>query len=242
MEFKSYSRRLANALTIRRWECIAITCGSLSIIFLAIAMAASGNIPPTAPWWDARRVHAHYWAHLKGTQAASVFMIVSGALYVVYSAALTRQIRKIPELDPIIADLQLASAAASFSAFMLVAVAMSLLTFRDYSPELTQLLNDFLWMAFILAWPIFWVQGWTVAWAIFSDKRPNPVLPRSVGLINLAAPIVYALGSGVHMHHTGPMAWNGGLVFWPTMVVFGFQINFDLWYMWKNLRDSSHLP
>ncbi|KAJ5162617.1 uncharacterized protein N7500_004447 [Penicillium coprophilum] len=241
MGLQSNSRRLANALTTKRWESIAIACGSLCIIFFVIALAGSGNIPPTAPWWDARRVETHYRHHIKGAQAGSIFIMVAGALYLVYAAALTRQIRKIPEIDPILSDLQLASAAASFSAFMLAAIAMGLLNFRDYGPELTQLLNDILYMAMFLVWPIFLVQGWTVAWAIFSDKRPNPILPRSMGLINIVAPIVYSLASGIHMHHTGPMAWNGGIAFWPGVVFFGLQVNVDLWYMWKNIQDDRLL-
>ncbi|KAJ5245787.1 hypothetical protein N7489_005883 [Penicillium chrysogenum] len=242
MGSRTYPQRLANALTTRRWEYLAVICGILCALFFLIALAISGNIPPTAPWWDAKRVHDHYWAHVKGTEASSIFVMVSGALYVVYSAVLARQIRKIPETNPIIADLQLASAAASFCGFMIAAIAMGLLTFRDYGPELTQLLNDIFWMATLLSWPIFLVQMWTVAWAIFSDKSPNPVLPRSMGVVNLVTPIVFALGSGVHIHHTGPMAWNGGLVFWPSLVFFGLQINIDFWYMWKNLQATCDLP
>ncbi|KAJ5184529.1 hypothetical protein N7491_007604 [Penicillium cf. griseofulvum] len=242
MGYKSYPQRLANALTTRRWDYVSIACGSLCSLLFLIALAISGNIPPTAPWWDANRVHAHYWSHLKGTHAASVFVMFSGACYVVYSAALTRQIRRIPDIDPILADIQLAGGAATFSVFMLGAVAMSLMTFRDYGPELTQLMNDIFYMATFLAWPIFLVQTWTVAWAIFSDKSPTPTLSRSMGLINLIAPVVYALGAGIHIHQTGPLAWNGGLVYWPTLVAFGFQINVDLWYIWKNLEASRPLP
>ena len=59
-------------------------------------------------------------------------------------------------------------------------------------------------------------------------------LQKSVAFINFVAPIVLARGAGVHMHHTGPMAWNGGLVFWPTFVVFGMQVTGDCWFMWRN--------
>lgn len=228
-------------LTPGRWEYFAICCGSLCATFLLITFAISGNIPPTAPWWDAERIHAHYWAHIKGTQAASVFYMVAGAFYVVYAAAISRQLRKIPGIDPIIPDLQLASAAAGSFPFLLAATIMGLLTFRDYGPELTQLLNDIFWMATILPWPIFWVQMWTIAWAILSDNGPKRILPKSIGVVNFVAPIVFALGGGIHMHQTGAFAWNGGLVFWPTLVLLGLQINGDCWYMLKNNRKGDDL-
>jgi hypothetical protein len=241
MIFDSSFWYLANTLTTRRWEYCAITCGSLSATFLLIALAISGNIPPTKPWWDAQQVHTHYWGHVKGTQASSIFLMVAGAFYVIYGAAITRQLRRIPDIDPIIPDLQLASAAAGFCPFMLSAIALSLLTFRDYGPELTQLLNDIFWMSFFFPWPIFWVQMWTISWAILSDKSPIPVLPRSIAMVNFAAPIVFALGTGIHMHHTGPLAWNGGLVFWPTLVIFGVQVGGDCWYMLGNLQKRQTL-
>lgn len=63
-----------------------------------------------------------------------------------------------------------------------------------------------------------------------------------MGVINFVAPIVFALSSGIRIHHTGPMVWNGGLVFWPGMIAFGVQVNIDTWYMWRNLKDRRHLP
>lgn len=63
-----------------------------------------------------------------------------------------------------------------------------------------------------------------------------------MGVVNFVAPIVFPLSSVIHIYHTGIMAWNGCLVFWPTMIAFGLQVNIDTWYMCKNLEDRRHLP
>lgn len=233
-------RRFGKGLTNKRWlYCLSI-CGCFSAVFLIISLAISRNIPQTRPWWDAETVKAHYSTYRKGTQAATIFLFVSGALFLPYSAAITSQIRLIPDLDPAIADLQLASATAGVWFWMISAIFMSLLSFRDYSAELIQFLNDAMWMSLLLNWPIFWMQFWTIAWAIFADRSADPVFPKVMGLVNFAAPIVLSLGSGVHMHHTGPLAWNGGLVFWPTVVVFGVEMNCSCWYMLRNIRRNRY--
>ncbi|KAJ5627998.1 hypothetical protein N7490_010226 [Penicillium lividum] len=233
-------RKSGSGLTNKKWLlCIGI-CGSLSAVFLIIGLATSRNIPPTRPWWDAETVKTHYSTYRKGTQAGSIFFFVSGALFLPYSAAITSQLRLIPDLNPAIADLQLASATAGVWFWMISAIFMSLLSFRDYSAELIQLLNDAMWMSLLLNWPIFWMQFWTIAWAIFADRSTNPVFPKIMGWVNFIAPLVLVLGSGVHMHHTGPLAWNGGLVFWPTVVIFGVEMNCSCWYMIRNIRRDRY--
>ncbi|KAL4878151.1 hypothetical protein BJY04DRAFT_196363 [Aspergillus karnatakaensis] len=234
------NRKLARTLTNKTWLCCITVCGCLSAVLLIIGLATSRNIPPTRPWWDAEKVKTHYATYQKGTKAATLFLFVSGALFLPYSTAITSQIRLIPNVDPAIANLQLASATAGVWVWMMSAIFMSLLGFRDYSAELVQFINDAMWMSLLLTWPLFWVQFWTIAWAIFADQSADPVFPRVMGWVNFLAPIVLALGSGAHIHHTGPLAWNGGLVFWPTVVVFGVEMNCSCWYILRNIRRNRY--
>lgn len=75
---------------------------------------------------------------LKRDSGSECIFHVSGPLYVPYSAAITSKIRHIFNFNPTIPDLQLASAAAGFCAFMVPATLLAAMTFRDYGPELTQ--------------------------------------------------------------------------------------------------------
>ncbi|KAJ5449565.1 uncharacterized protein N7458_006014 [Penicillium daleae] len=233
-------RKLGHGLTNKRWLYCISFCGCISAVFLIISLAASRNIPPTRPWWDAETVKTHYSTYQKGTQAATIFLFLSGALFLPYSTAITSQIRLIPDLNPAIADLQLASAIAGVWFWMIGAILMSLLSFRDYSAEMIQLINDAMWMSLWLNWPMFSMQFWTIAWAIFADRSPDPVFPKIMGWVNLLSPFVLVLGSGIHIHHTGPFAWNGGLVFWPTLVVFGAEVNGSCWCMLRNIRRDRY--
>ena len=132
--------KTADLLSIKTWQYLAISTGNLSAIFLLLSFLLPGNLPPTKPWWAAERYQEHYSAHFKGTQAGAIFMILGGGLYLPYSAAITKRMRLIPALDPILPDLVLVCGAAAFSAFMLAGTFLSVLTFRDYGAELTRML------------------------------------------------------------------------------------------------------
>ncbi|KAI9925325.1 hypothetical protein ASPWEDRAFT_176848 [Aspergillus wentii DTO 134E9] len=74
--------------------------------------------------------------------------------------------------------LQFACAAASIVDFMPTATCLAMLTFRDYGPQLTQLINDAMWMTLFRPWPTFWLQWWTISWAVLGDKSPDPIFPK----------------------------------------------------------------
>ncbi|KAK1140891.1 hypothetical protein N8T08_009764 [Aspergillus melleus] len=220
MKVSNYAyNRTAGLLSIKTWQYLAISTGNLSAIFLLLSFVLPGNLPPTKPWWTAERYQEHYSAHVKGTQAGAIFMMLGGGLYLPYSAAITKRMRLIPALDPILPDLVLVCGAAAFSAFMLAGTFLSVLTFRDYGAELTRMLNDLYWMAAFLPWPAFWVQMWTVSWAIFLDPGPKTVFPRSMGWVNLITPLGLAFATGIHIQKEGPMAWNGALSYWVGLAI-----------------------
>ncbi|KAL5361614.1 hypothetical protein BJX96DRAFT_176394 [Aspergillus floccosus] len=226
-------------LTLRNWELCALSCGNLYGLTLLVAFAASGMIPPTAPDWKAEKLHAHIFSHVHGIQAGCILLIASGAFYIPWSAMISKQMRQIAHLDHTLADLQLTCAAAGYCAFLFPATCLGLMTFRDYGPELTQLISDVFWISAFIPWPLFVVQYWTVAWASFADQSDPPVFSKAVGWVNLIAPVIYAFAAGVHVHRTGSFAWNGGLVFWPTVAFIALQISFDSLSLIRNVRRKA---
>ncbi|PLB46100.1 hypothetical protein P170DRAFT_439787 [Aspergillus steynii IBT 23096] len=231
--------KTADLLSIKNWQYLSILSGNLSAICLLLGFVLSGNLPPTKPWWTAERFEEHYHAHIKGTQAATIFLMLGGGFYLPYSAIIAKRMRLIPALDPIIPDLVLACGACGFAAFMLAATFMSVLTFRDYGAETIRLLNDLMWMAAFLPWPAFWVQMWTVSWGIFSDPGPKTVFPTSMGWVNLVTPLGLAFAAGIHIQKEGPMAWNGALSYWVGLAMYGIQVSYDCLVMMKTVREEG---
>ncbi|PLB51971.1 hypothetical protein P170DRAFT_328718, partial [Aspergillus steynii IBT 23096] len=194
------------------WMRCSVLAGSLSGLTFLFGVVAPMLLPPPSPSSDAVTIHAFYHAHRTGNAAGAFLLMISGFLYVPYAAIISHQMRLIPNLNPAIPSLQLAISAASVLAFVIPSLFLATITFRDYGPDLTLLLSDLFWLTLDLPWVPFWIQGWTIAWASFADESPNPIFPKSMGLVNFIAPSFLLSSSGVHIQKTGLYAWDSGLV------------------------------
>ncbi|KAK5129079.1 hypothetical protein LTR08_003923 [Meristemomyces frigidus] len=224
----------------KNWQYACLFSGLLGFLMAFFVLVAAGFLPPLSPTLTGEQLQAHYFAHKKGMQASVPLLLISGGLYLPYAALLCKQLRQIPNIDPIIPDLQLAAAAAGVFSFMVPATFFGLTVFRDYGPELTRLISDLLWLNFFLPWPTFWIQSWTIAWAAFSDNSQNPLFPKTAALVNFCAPLTYFSFCGIQIQYTGPYAWNGALTFWLPAIAFGAQIGMDCYYMFKNIKNMPN--
>jgi hypothetical protein len=223
----------------KNWEYACLVSGLLSFLMAFFVLVAAGFLPPLSPTLTGEQLQAHYFAHKKGMHASVPLLLISGGLYLPYGALLCKQLRQIPNIDPIIPDLQLAAVAASIFSVMVPATFFGMTVFRDYGPELTRFLSDLLWLSFFCPWPTFWVQSWTIAWAAFSDNSEDPIFPKTAALVNFCVPLTYFSFFGIHIEYTGPYAWDGALTFWLPAVAFGIQVGMDCHYMFKNIRRTS---
>ncbi|POR39541.1 Uncharacterized protein TPAR_00261 [Tolypocladium paradoxum] len=135
----------------RNFQYACAISGVVSIIFLLIAFAASGFLPPIPPTWDAERTVEHYRDHEKGIRAGAVIMIMSGMFYLPLTAVISAQMRRIPNLPYAVSALQLAAGAAGIFAFVIPGSILATTTYRlDRPVEITQALNDLFWMTYTM--------------------------------------------------------------------------------------------
>jgi hypothetical protein len=235
-----FPRKLYNSKT---WQYLCVLSGNVAGVAYILSFVAIGGFPPVPSYWDADRVHEHYFKHKDGCKAAVFLLLLSGALYLPWVAVISKQMREIPNINPILSDLQLVSCAIGVWILILPGLILAVLISRDYGPELTLLLSDLFWMITCMPWTIFWMQSWTLAWAAFADRSANPKFPKIVGVINVAAPIAASFASGIHVQSLGPMARNGGLAFWTPLGVLTLEYTADtislLWNIWNELEVDS---
>jgi hypothetical protein len=99
--------------------------------------------------------------------------------------------------------------------FALADIAWLVAAFRpERNPQLTLLLNDLAWMAFITPVGFIIAQNFCLALGIYMDAQPKPVFPRWVGHFNIATALLMAPAAFALMHMKGPLAWDGILSFW----------------------------
>ncbi|PNY19956.1 Uncharacterized protein TCAP_07432 [Tolypocladium capitatum] len=215
-------------LSPRNFQYACAFSGILVLIITIVAFAASGFLPPPPPSWDAEQVAEHYREHETGIQAGAALLAISGMSYLAFTAAISAQMRRIPNLPHAASALQLASGAACAGIFEMVGLILAATNYRLERPaEITQALNDLFWFMAVLSWPIFMAQGFALAYAILIDCRPKPPFPKPIAIVSIVVPILYVPGIAVHCTKTGPLAWSGVLSFWIPLCAFGVQTVID---------------
>ncbi|KAI9733828.1 MAG: hypothetical protein M1818_007095 [Claussenomyces sp. TS43310] len=221
-------QRAVHILSPRNFQYACCVSGILCALFFLFAFVASGFIAPIKPYWTAEQTLHHFQTHEGGIQTGAALMLISGMLYLPLTAAISAQMRRIPNLHYAVSALQLASGAAGIFTFMMPAMILATAVFRlDRPAEITQLMTDFFWITALMPWPTFMTQNFAFAYAILIDQRPHPLFPKFMAVINIAVPILFVPAIAMHCTKTGPLAWNGGLTFWTAGSLFCSQLVID---------------
>jgi hypothetical protein len=232
------SSRHTNA---RIFDYACVICGVLSNVFALIGITSSSFLPPISPSWRAEKVVKHYQEHETGIQAGAAFIILAGLFYFPPTAVISAQMRRIPNMAEAAITLQTIAGAAVGIFFIVGGIALALAVFRvDRSAEITILLNDMVWLNFIMGFPAYGVQGIAVAWGAITDKRPKPCFPKFLAITPIIALPFFLLVLLTHGFKTGPFAWNGGLSFWtPTVLYFG-QVTIEYVALWRAISSQPY--
>ncbi|KAF2816729.1 uncharacterized protein BDZ99DRAFT_375155 [Mytilinidion resinicola] len=215
-------------------------CGIICSIMFMLAFVAADFISPIKPWWDAEQTAHHYQAHTTRVRAGAAILVVSGMFYLPFSAVISNQMRRIPNLHYMVHQLQLASAAAGVWTFILPGIILAATSYRPYRPvEITQSMNDFFWICAFMPWPTFIAQNFAFSYAIIVDPRKRPLFPKELAIVNIVVPILFTPAIGIHCTYTGSVAYNGAMTFWVPGVTFCLQLVIDAWYLFLSIRDES---
>lgn len=220
-------------------------CGPISGVLTAIvflfSMVAANQIPPIKASSTPEEL-VHFFTENETRSKVGVGLIlVSAAFYLPFTASISAQMRKIPNLPYLVSAIQLASGAAGVFTWVMPAEVLALITYRlDRDPLQTQTLVDYFFFTLLMPWPTFVPQNLAFAYAVLFDQSPKPVFPKLVGLFSAVAPIIYISALGIHTTKSGVWSWQGVFGFYA----FGFgwitQVLLDSIFLWKAIsRDNS---
>lgn len=196
------------------------------VAFALCSFIACGFLPPIPPSWNAEQTVNHYKAHEKGIYAGVSLLMIASLFYLPLTAVISAQMRRIPNLHPVVSDLQLAAGAGGLFIVIMPAVVLAATNFRlDRPVEITQALNDLFWVVLVMTYPPMMVQFACIAYATIIDCRPNLLFPKPIAILSIllsvtAVPATVAL----HCTKTGPIAWNGAVSFWLPLIIWVLQI------------------
>lgn len=212
----------------RTFQYACAVSGILCSLFFAFGFICSGFIPPTKPWWTAEQTVHFFKEHKHRIEGGSALLVVSGMFYLPLTAAISAQMRRIPNLHYAISITQLSSGAAGIFTFIMPGIILAVANFDlDRPAAITKAIVELFWICALMPWPTFMVQNFAFAFAVLIDSRPKPLFPKYIATVNIISPILFVPASAMHCTKTGPVAWNGALTFWVPGIVFCVQLIVD---------------
>jgi hypothetical protein len=168
----------------------------------------------------------------------------AGALTAPYVAAISTQMKRIEGSSHPLAYLQLG---CGMVGVLLVTIPTFFWQAAAYDPhrssEITQALHVAGWLPFIAAIFPAIVQNFSIAGAILTDKRADPIFPRWLAYANIWIATLFIPSGLVLFFHHGPFSWNGIFTFWLAATVFGAWFVAMIFCLLKAIaREESEAP
>ena len=187
-----------------------------SVLFGIGFVGIAHFVPPLAPSDTAEQTAAIFRADSNAIRTGLLLCYVGCPFFLAFGAAISGQTRRIIGVPAGLIHLQVAAYSAGLifiiGPFMIWWVA----AFRpdQYSVELIQVLNDFGWISFLVAWVPFVTWFIAAGAAILCDTSVAPIYPRWSGYLGLVMGLGQATASLLVYFKTGPFAWNGLFSWW----------------------------
>lgn len=181
----------------------------------------AGLMPPPSPKDSAQEVAEFYGDDTNLIRAGLLVAMFGVAFQFPFFTAIFFQMKRIEGPVAPMAYIQILTGTVGVFIFFVPMMLMEAAAFRvERDPEVTQGLNDAAWIPFLGTFMLAVIQLVAIAYAIFTDSRPDPVYPRWVGYFNIWIALGFPLASLNVFVKDGPFAWPGLFTFWIPAVVY----------------------
>jgi hypothetical protein len=197
--------------------------GSITLIGCLIGFIMAGLLPiPPGANLSADEIAQFYSSDTTMIRIGLLLINISMCFFAPMIALTTDLMLRIAGAPRVLAYLQAIAGVAVVIFASAGPMFMNIAAFRPgRAPEITQALNDVGWILFIAPITVFLLQQLPIAVAVFVDASERPVFPRWVGYLNIWVPISFLPAFLVYFAKSGPVAWQGVLVFYLGLATFG---------------------
>jgi hypothetical protein len=227
----------------RRVQKLCIWAGPVMGVLFVVGFVVAGFWPPPSPNQTAAEVAAMIDKDRTAIRVGIVICLASCPLLMPFLAAFTIQMKRIEGLRPIMAYTALALGALATVEFVIPYVFMLVSTYRpDTDPDVTRALFDLSWFFFLGVISTFVLELVLFGVAVLIDKRPRPAFPRWLGYVNIWLALMFTPASFLVFFKTGPLAWNGVLVWWVPVAAFLLWFVPNFIYLLKAVDSDDGAP
>lgn len=199
-----------------------IWSAAIGMAFIGIGFFPLAHfLPPHSPAASAQEIADIYQQNTFGIRLGMIAMQIGSAMIFPLLGVISIQMKRIDGATLVLAYTQMLAGIINFFFFLLPPLIWTVAAFRpERSPEITQLMNDFAWIAFVMTVAPAAAQNISIGVATLQDSRPASVFPRWLAFFNFLLSILYIADLLVTFFKNGPFAYNGAISFYLPLVCF----------------------
>lgn len=203
---------------VQRW---CVWSALVMAVLFAVGFCGFAHMwPPSSPNQSAESLSAFFEEHRTSIRIGLMLTAVGAAFLAPFLAIITVQMKRIEGSRSPLAYAQLALAGIFIFEFIVPIFVMQTVLYRPRSLEDTLLFSDMFWLMFVGVVSTSMLQWALIGIVILRDRRPQPIYPRWVAYVNFSLAALFMPGEFVVFFKDGPLAWNGLLAWYTTVIGF----------------------
>ena len=201
--------------------------GIVFTVVYALALALLiGVVPPASPTWTIETVAQFYRDNSGKVLLGAVLTSFTGAFLLPISLVAALQAARQEPGRPIWSILMLVGGSLTSIFLVLPPILFGLAAFRPDRPaEITAAIHDLAFLALLTTVQFYIFFGISIAVTCLrgNDELDSP-FPRTFGYFTIWCTMMFEVGGVAFLFKSGPLAWNGLMIFWiPFFVFFVWQ-------------------
>lgn len=214
-------------------------CAWSGLVLLAATIVFWGlmgeNIPPYSPALDAQAFADQIIQHAAQIRIGMVLQMPFSTLYFVWGMAIWKVMQAIEKDNDVLSTMQLWGAGFTTVVFVVPCAMWLAVAYRpeQMDPRTLQILYDFAWMFFDMAYALTTMQTIAIGICFLSDKREKPLVPAWVAWFTMFTGVSFVAETMMPLVYDGPFSRSGLLNYWIEFTLFFLMMLFLSIYIIK---------
>lgn len=180
------------------------------------------NLPPYSPSLSAQEFADQIIAHAAQIRIGMIFEMPFVTLYFVWGVAISIVMRQVERDNDVLSTIQLWGAGFTTIVFAVPCAMWLAIAYRPevMDPRTLQILYDFAWFFFDMAYMLTTMQTIAIGICFLSDKRAVPLVPAWAAWLTMWVGISFVFETMMPLVFSGPFSRSGLLNYWIEFSLF----------------------
>jgi hypothetical protein len=180
------------------------------------------NLPPYSPTLSAQEFTDQIIAHAARIRIGMIFELPFATLYFIWGVAISKVMQAVERDNDVLSTIQLWGAGFTTVVFAVPCAMWLTIAYRPevMEPKTLQVLYDFSWFFFDMAYMLTTMQTIAIGVCFLSDRRSMPVIPSWVAWLTMWVGIAFVVETMMPLVKGGVFARSGLINYWIEFSLF----------------------